>query len=137
MLELLCSLFSMSPVAFNLGICHQDIRILFSHWVQILTLDVSSKSLIEEMSFLFSTSMIKLGTNIIFSFCWKIIKAFWKDVWLLQIFELKIFDPESREMIAVRFPPKLWILKNVSLSHQKYTFLDQIYYTWRTEASLK
>lgn len=76
MLEFSCSLFSMSPVAFNLGICHQDIRILFSHWVQILTLDVSSKSLIEEMSFLFSTSMIKLGTNIIFSFCWKIIKAF-------------------------------------------------------------
>ena len=47
----------------------------------------------------------KLGiSNINISFCWPIIKAFWKDVWLLQIFELKIFDPESREMIAVRFP---------------------------------
>ena len=67
------------------GICHQDIRILFS--AQILTLDFLSKSHIEEVSFndLF-------GNNIIFSFCWKIIKAFSKDVWLLQTFEA-----ESRE----------------------------------------
>ena len=96
--------FSMRLVTFNLVI-----RILGSPLppVQILTLNIFINVPYwgNDFAIFYGNNEIDIS-NIIFSFCcsW-IIKAFWRDVWQLQIFEQKIFEAESREIIAssVRF----------------------------------